>query len=178
MNIKTIKTSFLIAVLSAFLAACSSTPTEEDTDGTGETGETAEADASRDGVTTGTADRAGAYGEDEELGAGGVATVFYFDFDKATLPSEARSALDKHARRLKNHPVEVRLEGHADERGTREYNMALGERRAESVKEYLVLQGVDPDILEVISYGEERPAALGSDESSYALNRRVEMTRQ
>lgn len=176
MNIKTIKTSFLIAVLSAFLAACSTTSTEEDMDGTRDTAET-ETDASRDTeVTTGTADAGEAYGED--LGASeGLPTVFYFDFDKATLSSEARTALNKHARRLKNNPVEVRLEGHADERGTREYNMALGERRAESVKEYLVLQGVNPDILEVISYGEERPAALGSDESSYALNRRVEMTR-
>ena len=80
-----------------------------------------------------------------------------------------------HAQRLRGGNRQVRLEGHADERGTREYNMALGERRANAVKEYLTLQGVNGANLEVISYGEERPAQLGSDDQSWSLNRRVEM---
>ena len=84
-------------------------------------------------------------------------------------------ALDVHAKDLKANGARVVLEGHADERGTREYNMALGERRAKAVQRYLVLQGVSPAQLEVVSYGEERPVATGSDEQSWAQNRRVEL---
>ena len=72
-------------------------------------------------------------------------------------------------------PRSVRLEGHADERGTREYNMALGERRANAVKEFMVLQGVSGGLIEVISYGEERAASYGSNDSSWEMNRRVEL---
>lgn len=102
-------------------------------------------------------------------------TTFYFEFDSAELKPEAMRALDAHAKVLKATGVRVVLEGHADERGTREYNMALGERRAASVQRYLTLQGVSPAQLELVSYGEERPVALGSDEESWALNRRVEL---
>lgn len=105
----------------------------------------------------------------------GVATVFYFDFDKATLKADARSALMIHAESLKAKPRSIRLEGHADERGSREYNMALGERRANAVRDFLVLQGVDSYLIETISYGEERPASVGSDEGSWSQNRRVEL---
>ena len=170
MSFQTIRNGFLIALLSTFLAACSSTGKD---DGAG-AGAGAGAGS---GVGTGTADAGGAYGDD--LSAGGtLATVFYFDFDSSVLKPEARTALNSHAQRIKANPIYVRLEGHGDERGSREYNMALGERRANSVKEYLVLQGVDGQYIEVISYGEERPAALGSDESSWALNRRVEIRRR
>jgi len=170
MSFQTLKTGFFIAVLSTFLAACSSTGTDDGSgSGSGVSGQGGSANAS--GMNGG-----GAWGGD--LAAGGVATVFYFDFDKATLKAEARDALNIHAQRLKSNPIYVRLEGHADERGTREYNMALGERRANAVKEYLVLQGVNSDLLEVISYVEERPAALGSDDGSWALNRRVEMQKR
>jgi peptidoglycan-associated lipoprotein len=102
-------------------------------------------------------------------------TTFYFEYDSSDLKPEAMRALDVHAKDLQSAGNRVVLEGHTDERGTREYNMALGERRANAVKEYLVLQGVNPSQLEVISYGEERPAQLGSDEQSWSLNRRVEM---
>ncbi len=169
MMLQRLKTGFLIALMSGLLAACAGTSTEDQAEPATDT-----ATVGDQGVATGTVGDADLSGS-EELGAGGVDTVFYFEFDKALLKPEARAALDIHARRLKNNPRNVRLEGHADERGTREYNMALGERRAKAVKEYLVLQGVDPTILEVISYGEERPAALGSDEEAWALNRRVEM---
>ena len=106
--------------------------------------------------------------------SGGIDNVFYFDFDQATLKPESRAALMVHAERLKSDSRSVRLEGHADERGTREYNMALGERRAIAVRDFLQLQGVDSRI-EVISYGEERPADSNSNESAWALNRRVEL---
>lgn len=101
--------------------------------------------------------------------------VFYFDFDSSILKPEARAALTAHAERFKNNSESVRLEGHADERGSREYNMALGERRANAVADFLVLQGVPRARIEVVSYGEERPARLGSNESAWAENRRVEL---
>ncbi|WP_347332203.1 peptidoglycan-associated lipoprotein Pal [Marinimicrobium locisalis] len=102
-------------------------------------------------------------------------TTFYFDFDKSTLKPDARSTLVAHAERLKESDEDVRLEGHADERGTREYNMGLGERRAKAVRDFLVLQGVSASRIETISYGEERPAVQGSTERAYSQNRRVEM---
>jgi len=104
-----------------------------------------------------------------------AATVFYFDFDKALLKAESRAALLEHAVVLNTNSRTVRLEGHADERGTREYNMALGERRATAVKEFLVLQGVAVERIEVISYGEERAAAYGSNDETWSLNRRVKL---
>ncbi|KUJ83405.1 peptidoglycan-associated lipoprotein [Microbulbifer flavimaris] len=99
--------------------------------------------------------------------------VVYFDFDKSLLRSDTRDLLIQHADRLRGTGTSVRLEGHADELGTREYNLALGERRANAVRDFLVLQGVDAGTLEVISYGEERPAVPGSNESARAQNRRV-----
>jgi len=104
-----------------------------------------------------------------------VANVVYFDFDKYDLTPEARAILLAHAEKLKGSSVAVRLEGHADERGSREYNMALGEKRAKAARDFLVLQGVKAASLEVVSYGEERPVATGHDEASYSQNRRVEI---
>ncbi|SEL38589.1 peptidoglycan-associated lipoprotein [Atopomonas hussainii] len=102
-------------------------------------------------------------------------TTFYFEYDSSDLKPEAMQALDVHAKDLKANGNRVVLEGHADERGTREYNMALGERRAGAVQRYLVLQGVSPAQLELVSYGEERPVAMGTSEESWAQNRRVEL---
>ncbi len=102
--------------------------------------------------------------------------VFYFDFDSAEVSAEDRAALRAHAEFLAAHPgISAVLEGHADERGTREYNMALGERRAKAVAKLLVLQGAARDQLQTISFGEERPVALGHDEEAWRLNRRVEI---
>ena len=102
-------------------------------------------------------------------------TTFYFEFDSSELKPEAMRALDVHSRDLKAQGNRVALEGHTDERGTREYNMALGERRAAAVQRYLVLQGVSPAQLELISYGEEKAAVTGSSEEAWAQNRRVEL---
>jgi peptidoglycan-associated lipoprotein len=102
-------------------------------------------------------------------------TTYYFEYDSSELKPEAMRALDDHAKVLRASGARVVLEGHTDERGTREYNMALGERRSSAVKRYLVLQGVAPAQLELVSYGEERPVATGSDEQSWAQNRRVEL---
>ncbi len=98
--------------------------------------------------------------------------VFYA-LNKSNLSSAARATLEKQATWLKKYGgVKVTVEGHADERGTREYNLALGERRANSAKDFLVALGVSPNRVKTISYGKERPVALGHDESSWSQNRR------
>jgi len=103
------------------------------------------------------------------------ATV-YFDFDKTNLTSKSLQTLKSVANALNDNPdLDVVLAGHADERGTREYNLALGQRRAEAVSDYLVLNGIKKDRITVKSFGEERPISLGQDEESYSKNRRVEI---
>ena len=98
----------------------------------------------------------------------------FFDFDKFNLKADARKTLEKQAAWLKANPsVRVTVEGHCDERGTREYNLALGERRANAAKDYLVSLGVNPGRLKTISYGKERPVAMGSNEAAWAQNRRA-----
>ncbi len=102
--------------------------------------------------------------------------IFYFDFDQAIVKRAGHSELNKHAQVLSgDRMLRARIEGHADERGTREYNLALGERRANAVRAYLVAQGASRSQLEVISYGEEKPKDSGHSESSWAQNRRVEI---
>ena len=101
--------------------------------------------------------------------------VFYFDYDQASLGSDVRASLDAQAAALRNSNVAIVLEGHADERGSREYNLALGERRAKAVADYLAIQGISRARIEVVSFGEERPVALRSNSEDYALNRRVEL---
>ncbi|PWC32151.1 peptidoglycan-associated lipoprotein Pal [Azospirillum sp. TSO22-1] len=111
-------------------------------------------------------------GSQEDLVVNVGDRVFY-GFDRYDLTPEARATLDRQAAWLKQYPnVTVTVEGHADERGTREYNLALGERRANSAKNYLVAQGTNPSRVKVISYGKERPAVLGSNEAAWAQNRR------
>ena len=103
------------------------------------------------------------------------ATV-YLEFDKSSLTSKSIQTLKSAVDALnENSTIEVTLSGHADERGTREYNLALGQRRAESVSDYLVLNGINKSRITVKSFGEEKPLAYGQDEASYAKNRRVEI---
>jgi peptidoglycan-associated lipoprotein len=98
----------------------------------------------------------------------------YFDTDKSDIDAQAQATLRSQAAYLKQYAnVRVTIEGHADERGTREYNLALGERRANAAKNYLASQGIDAGRISTISYGKERPEALGSDEASWAKNRRA-----
>ncbi|WP_308912050.1 peptidoglycan-associated lipoprotein Pal [Pseudokordiimonas caeni] len=97
----------------------------------------------------------------------------FFAYDSSELSSEARMTLDKQAQWLGHYgQVSVTIEGHCDERGTREYNLALGDRRAQAVVNYLVAQGVSADRLKSISYGKERPAVVGNGESAWSQNRR------
>ncbi|MFK7733067.1 MAG: peptidoglycan-associated lipoprotein Pal [Pseudomonadales bacterium] len=164
------KRSFLLAAMLTLLAACGgSQPIVDETSSSDQAGSAdtmgtgADSEFDRDGSNS-----------DGAFGAG-LQTVFYFDYDRSTLTYETRQALDRHAENLRNSARVVRLEGHADDRGTREYNLALGERRAKSIADYLVLQGVSRSQLETISYGEEKPIAFSQDEDSYRMNRRVEL---
>ena len=103
------------------------------------------------------------------------ATV-YFEFDKSKLTSKSIQTLKSAVNALnENMSIKVTLSRHADERGTREYNLALGQRRAEAVSDYLILNGIDKNRISVKSFGEEKPAVLGQNEISYAKNRRVEI---
>jgi peptidoglycan-associated lipoprotein len=103
--------------------------------------------------------------------------VVYFDYDRAEIKPEFVAVVAAHAKFLNgNANRKVRLEGHSDERGSREYNIGLGERRAQTVRRALMLQGVTEAQITTVSYGEERPAVQGSDEAAYAKNRRVEMS--
>jgi peptidoglycan-associated lipoprotein len=102
--------------------------------------------------------------------------VIYFDFDKSEIKPEFADLVLAHARNLTSHPnLKLKLEGNTDERGTREYNIGLGERRAQAVRRALMLQGVAESQLTTVSFGAERPAVEGDDEAAWAQNRRVEL---
>ncbi len=102
--------------------------------------------------------------------------IIYFDFDKSEIKPEFADLVAAHARNLTTHPnLRVKLEGNTDERGTREYNIGLGERRAQAVRRALMLQGVAESQLTTVSFGSERPAVEGDDEAAWAQNRRVEL---
>jgi peptidoglycan-associated lipoprotein len=110
-----------------------------------------------------------------EAAMNAIGAMIFFDFDRSDLREDARGTLQGKAEALRQFPeVDVRIEGHADERGTIEYNLALGERRADSARRYLIDLGIDPDRLTTVSYGEERPMTPGSNEAAWADNRRDE----
>ena len=158
-----------ISLLAAFVAGCASNSTP-DPDPSVETADT--------NAASGTYD-SGDFGRGESLAddaSAHLGTVIYFDFDQTELKPEFVDLLARHADRLSNSTgIQVRLEGHADERGSREYNIGLGERRSQTVRHILLANGVSTERLSTISFGEERPALAGSNEQSYAQNRRVEI---
>jgi peptidoglycan-associated lipoprotein len=115
----------------------------------------------------------GTVGRDEALAM--IGDMIFFDFDRSDLRPEARTTLQQKSELLRQYPdIRVRIEGNADERGTVEYNLALGERRADAARTYLIDLGIDPDRLTTISYGEERPLAEGQNETAWQQNRRDE----
>jgi peptidoglycan-associated lipoprotein len=108
--------------------------------------------------------------------AGELANVIYFEFDSSEVSPDDTEVVTRHAMQLAENPsARVRLEGHADERGSREYNIGLGERRAQAVRRLLLVQGASASQISTVSFGEERPAVEGSSEEAYQLNRRVEI---
>ncbi len=109
-------------------------------------------------------------------GPAGVANVVFFDYDSFSVRAEALPLIEKHARFLQaNKQSKVNLEGHTDERGGREYNLALGQKRAEAVRQALSLLGVSDNQMEAVSFGKEKPASQGADDAAQAKNRRVEI---
>lgn len=162
---------WLVAVLAAALAGCASNSVP---DPDPESAASA-ADSSADtGADEGSGlDNGQALADDW---SGELDTVIYFDYDQDELRPEYLALLSRHAERLATGAdISVRLEGHADERGSREYNVGLGERRSQAVRRILVASGVPANHLSTVSYGEERPALQGHDERSWSMNRRVEI---
>jgi len=161
-----------ILAAAALLAACSSTPEEVvELKGTGGT-QAAPAPAAPPPQQAVRPPTGPAPGSKEEF-AQTVGDRVFFDTDRSDLAPDARQTVEKQAAWLKKYAaVTVTVEGHCDERGTREYNLALGERRATSVKNYLVALGIAPNRVRTISYGKERPAVVGSSEQAWTQNRR------
>jgi peptidoglycan-associated lipoprotein len=169
--------SILLIVIGALaLGGCGKKPTTVP-DGAGET--------ATEGSGASGAPGEGQVGEGRELpgasgsatgGPAGVANVIYFDFDRSDIRPEYATLVNSHAKFLAaSSAVKIRVEGHTDERGSREYNIALAERRAQAVRRALMLQGAGDAQLTTVSYGEERPAVAGSEETAYEKNRRVEL---
>ena len=162
---------FLIsAFLVLFVAACATKPKDSaDTSGSGSTS----SDSSvSDGSISETAGSGIVAGSQEDLIVN-VGDRVFFGYDSSDLDSDALELLQDQVAWLKqNSDVSVTIEGHCDERGTREYNLALGEKRAQAVKNYLIGLGVNPDRVSTISYGKERPAVVGSNDGAWAQNRR------
>ena len=176
------KTNTIIILLAAALAlaACKRTPVQDGVavdDGSFSSGSGADGGASASGLG-GDGSTAGS-GFGPSGGADGdplSKRVVYFEYDSSLMTPEAQVIVEAHANYLLSNPgVSLVLEGHADERGTREYNLALGEDRAKAVAQYMQAIGVQSGRVRSISYGEERPVALGHDESAWGLNRRVEI---
>ena len=175
-----IKRYLMVAALAAVLAGCgSSVKLDPPIQGSGTTGADATASTGAAGQGAGqstvTQVQAGSTSADA-AGPAGVGRVIYFDFDSFSVKPEYQPLIDQHARFLQaNRGRSVALEGHTDERGSREYNLALGQKRAEGVRRALALVGAADTQIEAVSFGEEKPAATGSSEEAYSQNRRVEI---
>ena len=157
----------LITLLASFLLVACGSQEVPDPEPTGEVY------GADDGANTAGADD-GSFGEGEEFFDEELGMVIYFEFDSSEVRSQDQDLVAAHAIKLNGSSNgSVRLEGHADERGSREYNIGLGERRAQAVRQLLMIQGVSASQIQTVSFGEERPDALGSNESDYARNRRV-----
>ncbi len=163
---------FLIsAILVLFVAACATKPKDAaDTSGSGAT--SSDSSVSGEGTISETAGSGIVAGSQEDLIVN-VGDRVFFGYDSSDLDSDALELLQDQVAWLKqNSNVSVTIEGHCDERGTREYNLALGEKRAQAVKNYLIGLGINPDRVSTVSYGKERPAVVGSNDGAWAQNRR------
>ena len=171
----TIKRLSLALAVTALVAGCSSGVTLDD--------KPVDGSQSSQGAGANGQGQSGVSGVDltgsaaSKAGPQGVSRIVYFDFDSYSVKADAQPQIESHAKFIKANPAaKVQLEGHTDERGGREYNLALGQKRAEAVRRSMALLGVSEGQMEPVSFGEEKPAAMGGDEASYAKNRRVELT--
>ena len=158
--------NFITIIAATFiLAACATTPPETTSSGSSASSSSSTASLVQDGVYVGD--------ETIEMLAVDVPDRVFFAYDSYALTGVAQSTLSKQAKWLKANPsVTISVEGHADERGTREYNLALGDRRANAAKDYLMSQGISSNRVTTISYGKERPVKSGSNDTAWAQNRR------
>ena len=162
---------FISIFMVLFVAACATTP-KDSADSSGSGSSSSGSDVSSDGTITETTGSGIVSGSQEDLIVN-VGDRVFFGYDSSDLDSDALELLQDQVAWLKqNSDVTVTIEGHCDERGTREYNLALGEKRAQAVKNYLIGLGVNPDRVSTISYGKERPAVVGSNDGAWAQNRR------
>jgi peptidoglycan-associated lipoprotein len=172
-----------VLAIALLVAACSTTPESQGTaEGTGSSSQAASSSGGSAPVsstaTPSTQSQALAPDSQEYLVVN-VGDRVFFDFDKSEIRSDAAATLKRQAAWMEDNPnVTVIIEGHCDERGTREYNLALGERRANAVREHLISLGVSAARIETISYGKERPAVTGSNEAAWAQNRRAVMVKK
>ncbi len=176
-----------VFALVLLIAACESASDEQGTASTGGSGSGAGDQSttstlpppgssySSSGLSSpGSGGRGGLGASEAERELVSIGDTVFFAFDSYALDSQAQATLDRQASMLlRNGAIAVTIEGHTDERGTREYNLALGDRRASAVKDYLVAFGIAPGRIRTISYGEERPAVIGSNEAAWAKNRRA-----
>lgn len=159
---------FTLALFALVLAACSSVPLDE-TSGVGVDERAATVDPTT-GVVMDPFDPSSPLAQDRSV---------YFDFDSYVVADQYRDLVEMHSKYLRESPNQnIRIEGHADERGGTEYNLALGQRRSEAVARMMNLLGVNRDQIETISFGKERPRALGNTEADYAENRRADLVYQ
>jgi len=161
------------ALLVFFLAACSTAPKDTaDSSGSGSTSSSSDVSTSGSDASNETESASIDPGSQEDLIVN-VGDRVFFNYDSSELDSDAQELLQDQVAWLKQYSdVSVIIEGHCDERGTREYNLALGEKRAQSVKNYLISLGISSDRVSTISYGKERPAVVGSNDGAWAQNRR------
>ena len=162
---------FISIFMVFFVAACATTP-KDSADSSGSGSNSSGSDVSAEGTITETTGSGIVSGSQEDLIVN-VGDRVFFGYDSSDLDSDALELLQDQVAWLKqNSNVSVTIEGHCDERGTREYNLALGEKRAQAVKNYLIGLGINPDRVSTISYGKERPAVVGSNDGAWAQNRR------
>lgn len=168
-----LSSTLLVTALAAALAGCSSVKLDENANKPAPV-EQAQAGSGSSGATSGVAPVQAQTSNATQ--ADNLPRVVYFDFDSYVVKDEFRPVIDAHAKALGATPAKrLTLEGHTDERGGSEYNLALGQKRAEAVARALGLLGVSADRIEAVSFGKERPAAEGHDESAWSKNRRVEI---
>ena len=181
MNISMRKTLSIACLMAAaaFLAGCPKKATTVEPPSAG--AQVPGAGGGAEGASTSTSALGGEGGPNGgAMGAGGLdGKVIYFDFDKSDIKPEYTGIITTNAQYLVAHPkAKLKLEGNTDDRGTREYNIGLGERRAQAVRRALLLQGASESQLMTVSFGAERPAVQGDDEAAWAKNRRVELVYQ
>ena len=161
---------FISIFMVLFVAACATTP-KDSADSSGSGSSSSESDVSSEGTITETPGSGIVSGSQEDLIVN-VGDRVFFGYDSSELDSDAKELLQDQVAWIKEHNASITIEGHCDERGTREYNLALGEKKAQAVKNYMTSLGISSSQISTISFGKERPAVVGSNDGAWSQNRR------